>query len=363
MNWARGASWAATLALGAAGGWVFHALGLPLPWMLGAIAATMMGALGGVPLAVPLPLRAVMLAVLGLMLGGAFTPAILDRVAAWGVSLAALAVYVLAATAVVALYFRRIVKSDKITSYFSAAPGGLTEMVFVGGALGGDERAISLAHTTRILLIVATVPLWFRLTENYGGGSLTGAGMGSLSAISAIDAWFLGLSAIVGAALAKAMRLPAATLTGPMLFSAALHILGLTQSSPPAELVGLAQVVTGAAIGSRFSGITKRELGRTMLAACGSTGMMLALSLVFALGLAAATDLPASALVLAFVPGGLAEMCLIAIAMGADVAFVSTHHVGRILLVVVLAPLAFRLYARAAKCRPTSEKPGSPPPG
>ncbi len=49
---------------------------------------------------------------------------------------------------------------------------------------------------------------------------------------------------------------------------------------------------------------------------------------------------------LAFAPGGLAEMSLIAIAINADAAFVATHHVVRIFLIVVLAPLAFRLTRR-----------------
>jgi len=47
--------------------------------------------------------------------------------------------------------------------------------------------------------------------------------------------------------------------------------------------------------------------------------------------------------VLAYAPGGLAEMSLIALALHADVAFVSSHHVVRILLIVTLAPLTFRL--------------------
>ncbi len=42
---------------------------------------------------------------------------------------------------------------------------------------------------------------------------------------------------------------------------------------------------------------------------------------------------------------GGAEMTLIALALGVDPAFVSTHHVVRIFLVVVLAPMAFRLFA------------------
>ncbi len=62
------------------------------------------------------------------------------------------------------------------------------------------------------------------------------------------------------------------------------------------------------------------------------------------MGLAQVSGLPAVPLTLAFSPGGLAEMSLIAIAIGA--AFVATHHVVRIFLIVVIAPHAFRLLRR-----------------
>ena len=68
-------------------------------------------------------------------------------------------------------------------------------------------------------------------------------------------------------------------------------------------------------------------------------------AVAFALALHAMIGLPAEALVLAFAPGGLTEMTLIALSLDIDPAFVSTHHVVRIFLVVVLAPLAFKVLA------------------
>lgn len=49
---------------------------------------------------------------------------------------------------------------------------------------------------------------------------------------------------------------------------------------------------------------------------------------------------------LALAPGGLTEMGLIALAIHADVAFVALHHVVRILVVIVLAPLLLRAFQR-----------------
>ncbi|MBM3558563.1 MAG: AbrB family transcriptional regulator [Alphaproteobacteria bacterium] len=41
--------------------------------------------------------------------------------------------------------------------------------------------------------------------------------------------------------------------------------------------------------------------------------------------------------------GGVTEMSLVALALSLDVAFVATHHLARILMIVTGAPIAFRL--------------------
>lgn len=342
----RGTLWAWTLALalGAGGGWVFTLVGAPLPWMLGAIFANLIAAMAGLAPRVPHPLRLGMVAVLGVMLGSAFTPDILDQIDDWVVSMAGLLVYVILATGAVVLFFRRVVRYGPVTSYFSAAPGGLTEMILVGTSMGGDERVISLVHAIRILITVFTLPFLYQLFAGYdrpeGGlppaaGELTGTDMALLAG-----------SAILGAVIAKPLRLPAYFLTGPMLGSAAVHLAGLTAAHPPPVALAVAQVVIGAAIGSRFVGVPLKSMRDTFVAALGSTTIILTVAAIFALGVQAMTGIPFSSLILAFSPGGVAEMSLIAISLGRDVAFVSTHHLVRIMMVVMLAPFAFRLMRR-----------------
>jgi uncharacterized membrane protein AbrB (regulator of aidB expression) len=73
---------------------------------------------------------------------------------------------------------------------------------------------------------------------------------------------------------------------------------------------------------------------------------MLILTALFAWTVTAVTDAPFPVAVLAFSPGGLAEMALIGLALGVDVAFIATHHVIRIFLVILLAPTAIRLWRR-----------------
>lgn len=338
------ARWALALGLGALGGGVFAWIGMPLPWMLGAMTASTVAAVSGLPVAVPAPLRNVMIGVLGLMLGSAFHPGLMQEVPRWLPSLAALAAYVAVVTALVMLYYRRAAGWGPVTSYFAAAPGGLNEMILLSAANGGDDRTVSLVHALRILLTVFTVPLWYRLFEGYAGAGTTA--VGTLAGLTATDVLWLAVSGVAGFWLARALRVPAARITGPMFLAAALHLGGVTDVQPPGELVALAQVVVGSAIGCRFVGVGWGRIGSTALIAAGSAVIMLGFSVLAAVSLAPVTGVAATALLLALVPGGLAEMCLIAMALGTDVAFVSSHHVARIVMVVMAAPLAFRLTRR-----------------
>jgi hypothetical protein len=330
------------LAAGGVGGWLGHLAQIPLAWMIGAMTATTALAVVGIPLGMPKLLRNVMVAVLGIMLGSGFTPEIAQQMGDWGVSLSALTLYCAVAGAAGYVYFRRVCGYDAPTAYFSAMPGGLSEMIMVGSTMGGDTRIISLTHASRILLVVMTLPFAFQALTGYEPGARPDAGS-PLSELVPIDLVVLAVCGAVGFVLARGLRLPAAALVGPMLLSAGVHLAGWTAAKPPNELIALAQVVVGAAVGCRFAGVRAALILRTMISAAGGTVVLILATLAFALAIGQITGLSREALVLAFAPGGLAEMSLIAIAIGADTAFVATHHIIRVFLIVVAAPQAYRM--------------------
>ena len=328
-----------TLVIGTAGGALFAWLNLPLAWMLGAMVATTVASLGGARLHVPGPMRSIMVAVIGVLLGASFTPEILHEAREWPLTIGCLALYLGVVVGILFLYFRRIVGLDTPTAYFSAVPGGLSEMVITGAAMGADDRTIALVHSARVLLVVLTIPIWYRFMT---GVTTTPASMGpSIGDIELAEITVLGACAVAGAGLGRLVRLPAYRLSGPLLASAAVHATGLSSSAPPWEVVAVAQVVVGSAIGARFTGVPVRRVFGIMAAAVVSTVVMLVATVAFALVLAPATGIDWRSIVLAYAPGGLAEMSLIALSLGIETAFVATHHVLRIGLVVVAAPLVF----------------------
>jgi len=330
------------LAIGVIGGLAFVWLKMPLPWMIGSAVFVSIAALCGVRVAPRMPGRDLMFAVLGVLMGAAIHPGTFANAESWVISLGAMVVFVVVVTAGVAAILMRC-GYDRITAYFSSAPGGLSEMILMGGQAGGDDRVIALIHSIRITITVLVIGAWYRLVHGYqpnGNSSL-----GSVLDVTALDAGALIAMGIVGWLVGTRLRLPGGTFLGPMIASAAAHGFGLTKAVPPSEIISIAQLVVGTAIGCRFNGTSVHEFRKAL-----GMGVVLAIALIafaaaVAIPLAPMVGLPFEALLLAFAPGGLTEMSLISMTLGIDPAFVTTHHIFRLILILMIGPMVFRWLA------------------
>ena len=317
------------LFLGTASGYIFNLAALPLPWMLGAMFVNIIAALFRLPVAGPTKLRPMVAVVIGVMLGSSFTPALLGQVSLWAPSLIFMVLYLLVAAMVIIPYYRRVAGFDAPTAYFAGMPGGLMEMMIIGKEMGADDRSIILAHTSRIVLVVALVAVWFRVVQGIDLSDRSQFGI-PFSQIPADELFILTIVGITGYFSGRFLRLPAPMLLGPILVSAAVHSLGIVHNPPPQELVIIAQIFLGTIVGCRFIDSEPRAILRAVWLGLGATALMLALTFSFAMALHEMFGQSLEQLVLAYSPGGLAEMSLVALAMNADIAYVASHHLVRI---------------------------------
>ena len=338
------------LVIGAVGGTVFWAMSLPLPWMLGAITATVLGALSGLPISAPSWVRPPLSAIIGTMLGAGFPSDVLLNAGDWLLPLAGLFTYMVVAGAACVLYFHRICGYEFKTAFFCGMPGGLVEMTLLGESLGADGRRIALIHTARILMVVFIVSGGSRLffLGSDPGGANPAAEIFRLSDMSPQTIVWIAGTCMVGVALGALLRLPAAFLLGPMLLSASMHVMSVTDFDIPRELVSGAQVGLGTTIGCRFLGQTFRSVGFTLMLCLGSTAILLSLTVIFAWVVHLLSGLNLLLLMLAYSPGGLAEMGLIALFLHLDTAFVACHHLFRVVLVGVSAGYIFKWFKRGS---------------
>ena len=332
-----------TLALSGAGAGLFWLLSLPLPLLLGPMFACLVAALAGVPMQGVPRVSEGMRPILGVAVGASLTPALFARLDQMALSVALVPPFIAIIGLVGYPYFRRLWGYDHATSYYSAMPGGLQDMAIFGEAAGGDVRALSLIHTTRVLVIVSARP--FLITWLWGL-SLTGPPGQPASTVLPAQFIVMLVCAAIGWWAGVRVGLFGAPILGPLIVAGIASMAGLLTERPPAEAMWFAQFFLGLGIGVKYAGITMAEIRRCVAAALGYCAILAVLSVIFAeiviqSGLAGPLEA-----ILAFAPGGQAEMVLLAIIAGTDIAFVVTHHLVRIVVVIVGAPIVARLMGR-----------------
>ena len=333
-----------TYLISALGVAVFWILSLPLPFLLGPISACLIASLVGLDLRGQPLVNNAMRAILGVAVGATLSlPVVLSMGAMWP-TLAMIPLMIAVIGAIGIPYFMRLWGFDFATSYYSAMPGGLQDMLLFGEEAGGDVRALSLIHATRVLVIVTILPFILSLAWDVDLSNPPGSPAAS---IPLEQLAFMIIAGGVGWQVAKRVGMFGASILGPLIVAALLAITGILQHRPPAEAIFAAQFFIGMTVGTKYAGVTGAEVRRDVAAALGFCVIILILALIFAevavfWGLA-----PHLEALLAFAPGGQAEMTVLALIVGADVAFVVAHHLLRIVAVILGAPIAARIFNRS----------------
>ena len=337
---ARTAKGLFALLIGFAGGYLFWRVGLPLPWMTGAMVFAAIAALVGLPASPPDPLQPPMLAVVGTMLGASFSMAFFVGLASAAVPLAGLLASAATGSFLAYLMLRRVAGLSPQTAYFSAMPGGVIEMVLMARERGGDEMVVALVHASRIFFVVLCLPFILEWVTGMHAARGTGITV-TLADVGALDVvWFAGVVA-AGFVLSKLVNLPARFMFAPMIASTFVHVMGWTDFKLPFELIAAAQVVIGAGIGSRFGNVGNQRILHTLGLSVVVTATLTSAAVAAAAVVHQISGIELASLILSYAPGGLGEMSLIALAMGFDVAFVVGNHLVRLILVITGAALIF----------------------
>ncbi|MEM8731665.1 MAG: AbrB family transcriptional regulator [Pseudomonadota bacterium] len=326
-------------AVGLVGVAVFHLLRLPLPWLLGPICACLPAAMLGVPLKGIKPVNDAMRTVLGVAVGATLTPTVLATFPSMWPTLSLVPVMVVVIGLIGVPYFRQIWGYDTVTAYYAAMPGGLQDMIVFGEEAGGNVRSLSLIHATRVMVIVAALPF---ILKGIWGADLSNPPGVPLSTVPPHEILLMVVCAGSGWWAAHRIGLFGASILGPLIVTAAVTLAGLLHNRPPTEAIWAAQFFIGLTIGTKYAGVTMTEIRRDMVAALGFCAILIVLTLIFVEGIYVGRLAPGMEALLAFAPGGQAELAVLALIVGADVAFVVAHHVLRIFIVILGAPIVIR---------------------
>jgi uncharacterized protein len=264
----------------------------------------------------------------------------------WPGSLVILAATVIAVTASGYGLFRGLYKWDRSTALFSSVPGALSLTLLLADESRADMPRVTIVQCIRIFFLVAILP------SLIGLGNQESAPVGMARGSSEIwDALILVLAGSLGGLIAQIARLPAGLILGSLLASAAVRLMGVVSGPLTSLLLFPAYVILGTMIGVRFQYFERRLIARLLWA--GVVGFVLAMIVAFAGAFAAhkISAVPLSFTLVAFAPGGLEAMTIMAFALNLDPAYVGGMQIARYLAISLVLPLVGKWLRQEEKGR------------
>ena len=328
----------ATPLLALLGGALLTWLGLPAGWLAGAMLFVAIASLAGLESEVPDKIRWIFFLYLGIFAGSGASPATLEQIALWPASFAMLLVTVAGIICTSYILLRRLFRWDGQTAFFASLPGALSFVLATAEKVDLDIRKVAVAQSIRLLILVEIFPLVVLL---FGWSSVqTQAAPQHLMNVS--DMVLLLGCGTIGGLIAERAGLPGGLLLGGLAVSAGLFVSGTVTGKFPDWLVICGMIGLGAIIGSRFRPSDRPILPQIALASITAFSAVMALAALMALLTSHLLGIDFLQIFLAFAPGGLDAVTILAFAMQIDPAFVAAHHVVRFFMLALCVPIVGR---------------------
>ncbi|MBR2519537.1 MAG: AbrB family transcriptional regulator [Selenomonadaceae bacterium] len=327
-------------AAAAACGFLFHTLQIPIPYIIGGILASFVAKTFIDPKTHwPALWRNVMMCVAGYEIGRSCS---LDTL----INLAHEVPGVLTATTVtifvsimMAFWTFKHSESNLISCVMGCSPGGMSLMTLMAEEdPRADMNVVVVAQALRLFSVVLSVPFLAMQMLDESSTAVAIEKVDELPWMILIPicfaGWFIG----------KKIHLPTKQLLGPIIIAGLFATLVYPLEEAPKPLMAVVQLNIGLYIGTRLDKdrlialktmVPHLILGNVAMIAS-SVGMAIFLSKVYDFSLITAF--------LAMAPGGITEMCVAGLAMGANVPIILAYQLFRLLSINFISPFLINWY-------------------
>ena len=321
-------------------GWLFFLVGMPLPWILGAMSGSAICTNFTRKKINARSVRRLGQLTLGAATGSLLTPEILLELVNLFPAMLLTALAGIAVGVVLSLPLAKIAGVDRTTALLSSLPAGMAEMGSLAQDIGARADVVTLVHTLRVVMVVFAAAL---IVGGNNAQVVINASPGATYTALTLCLTGGGLLAL----LAMRCGLINPWLISPILLAALFVSFGFPLQIVPKPLVILAQIAIGFALGTRLDRKSLISLPRAASGAilCGlllisTMFFIVARLLQYWLGV----DYPT--LVLSVAPGGLGEMIASAKALGTASSMVAAFQFVRSFITNLVAPKVIIRYSK-----------------
>ncbi|MGE6613056.1 AbrB family transcriptional regulator [Peribacillus sp. NPDC076916] len=328
------------------GGSLFSLVGLPIPWLLGPLAALLIASrFKNVKLIWPVSMRNTGLIIVGYSIGISFTKSSLSDMISHLPSMLILTTLIVLVCVCSAFVMSKYSGVDYPTSLTSSIPGGLSQIVVFAEEMKGiDITTVTFFHVTRVIMVVFLVPLLI-FSPIFAAKSTND------SSDNVIPEWsdlfplifLFALICFLAARIGKIFKLPAPYFLGPVIAVAAVGLFGLQGPPLPPSLLDISQFMVGGYIGLLLKPEQLDNKRKTLLLALMNGLILICATIFFSFLLTQYYDLSTITGFLSLAPGGMDQMGIIAQEVNADVSTVTSYQLFRMAFIYVAVPPLLRL--------------------
>jgi len=344
-SWPMPAQWAALVALSALISLALGTAGLPAALLLGPMISAIVFGVNELQLPMPGWLYVAAQGVIGTMVAGSITPAIVRSFTHDGLLFCLVMAATLLAAALIGWLISRTGLIPGATAVYGTSPGAATAMVLLGEAQGADARLVAFMQYSRVLLVALAATVVARFWAGTAGAHAPGVSW--LATVHWGTLTTTVLLAVLGQQAARMLRLQAWAVLGPVLLLSVLHAMGLLVIELPRWLLAAAFALIGWRIGLGFRRDALFHAARALPIITAAALSLMGICGLLAWCLTRLAHVDALTAYLATSPGGLDSVAIIAASSPhVDLPFVLALQCVRLLLVMSLAPLLTRLVVR-----------------
>ena len=325
------------LAVAATGGLVLNMLGVPAGWLTGAMLLVALVALARPWQGPSDGLVNVGMVLSGVLIGAAATPEAVAAVSRYPGSIAMLICSLLVTVMVTGTFLVRIGRWSWLDALLASAPGALSAVMVIAREATGGLPRVAVIQFFRLFVLVAAIPSVLVL---FGPGAAQA--LPTPAPPSWPDSAILIVAGYLAGMVLRRFGMVAPYVLGSTMASAVLHASGLVQGTLVLPLAIMAFIVLGGMIGARLGGLDRGGLMQLMPLALGAFITSVVVAALFAWPAASMAKVSYGTAFVAFAPGGLEAMALLAVVLGFDPLYVGAHHLVRFMAVGFLLPVAVK---------------------
>ena len=325
---------------------LFNALDIPLPWMLGPMFSTIILKLK-YPAEVyfSMSLRNFFLVPLGYNIGAHVTLSACQEIMNQFSGILISTLIAVSISLVLAWWTTRITGISFASSAIGNMPGGLTPMLLLCESIPkADVSVVAVLQSLRLMSTIAVVPIL--LSVGFGTNVDAGAARNLLEIeFMNIPAWQLAIVAVSGAVLGHYLKMPAEFLLGPIITTGAFSLyMGGNLPEAPNWLIAIAQIATGMYLGTCIDPFQIGKNKKLFPVALAGVFVIITTSLLIGYVLSLYFGFSVATAFLACAPGGIAEMCVTGMVLGENVPIILAYQLFRMLFLNFVMPVSLKWY-------------------